>query len=185
VRREIVSDPLGTAETARPGRIGYALGTDAYFSPPVHRECMSLRTAVAAPFRQDGSREMGESAFVVALSLDRDWFSPDQAKRLVDVAASEGLLHRKDGTLEAQFDPQAISVPSDFEPDEAILRERSTFERVLDILVEAGAEKQEAVAAINGLQSELGVTIEAAAVLYAHRQGADVQKQAKAARSEL
>lgn len=146
---------------------------------------MSLRTAVAAPFRQEGSREMGESAFVVALSLDRDWFSPDQAKRLVDVAASEGLLTRADGELEARFDPQAVDVPEGFVPDESILQARSTFERVLSALVDAGHEKQAAVAAVNGLQSDLGVSVEAAAVLYAHRQGVDVQDHAEAAIAEL
>jgi hypothetical protein len=146
---------------------------------------MSLRTAIAAPFREAGSREMGESAFVVALSLDRDWFSPDQAKRLVDVAASEGLLRRVDGRLEAQFDPQETAVPEGFRPEESILQKRSTFERILDVLVEAGEEKQSAVAAVNGLQSDLGVTIETAAVLYAHRQGIDVEEHAHRARTEL
>ncbi|MEF8777828.1 MAG: DUF2240 family protein [Natronomonas sp.] len=146
---------------------------------------MSLRTAITAPFREEGSREMGESAFVVALSLDRDWFSPDQAKRLVDVAASEGLLRRVDGRLEAQFDPQETTVPEGFRPEESILQKRSTFERVLDVLVEAGEEKQSAVAAVNGLQSDLGVTIETAAVLYAHRQGIDIEEHARRARSEL
>ena len=146
---------------------------------------MSLRTAVAAPFREEGGTEMGESAFVVALSLDRDWFSPDQAKRLVDVAASEGLLERGDGTLKARFDPSETAVPEGFEPDESILRERSTFERVLGALVEAGEDKQKAVAAINGLQSELAVSVEAAAVLYAHRRGIDVDELASIARSEL
>ncbi len=146
---------------------------------------MSLRTAVAAPFREEGSTRMGESAFVVALSLDRDWFSPDQAKRLVDVAASEGLLRREDGTLEARFDPQETSVPDGFEPDESILRKRSTFERFLGALVEAGEDKQESVAAINGLQSDLAVTIEAAAALYAHRRGIDVGDLAATARRDL
>lgn len=146
---------------------------------------MSLRTAVAAPFREAGGTEMGESAFVVALSLDRDWFSPDQAKRLVDVAASEGLIRREDGELAAQFDPQEVEVPDGFEPEESILRERSTFERVLGACVEAGEEKQGAVASINELQSELAITVEAAAVLYAHRRGIDVQDVAEKARAEL
>ena len=146
---------------------------------------MSLKRAVAAPFREEGSPEMGESAFVVALSLDRDWFSPDQAKRLVDVAASEGLLDRGDGRVRARFDPAAVDIPEGFEPGEAILQERSTFERVLDELVEAGHEKQETVAAVNSLQSELAVSVEAAVVLYAHGQGIDVQEHAETARSEL
>jgi hypothetical protein len=136
---------------------------------------MSLKRAVAAPFREEGSREMGESAFVVALSLDRDWFSPDQAKRLVDVADSEGLLERGDDVVRARFDPTAVDVPEGFEPGESILQARSTFERVLDDLVAAGHEKQAAVAAVNQLQSELAVSVEAAAVLYAHGEGIDVQ----------
>ena len=118
---------------------------------------------------------MGESAFVVALSLDRDWFSPDQATQLVDVAGSEGLLDRQDETVRVRFDPAAVDVPEGFEPGESILQARSTFERVLDDLVAAGHDKQEAVAAVNRLQSEVAVSVEAAAVLYAHGEGIDVQ----------
>lgn len=146
---------------------------------------MSLRVAVAAPFREKGGPSMPESEFVVALSLDRDWFSPDQAKRLVDVAVGEGLLARTDEELRATFDVEAVTVPEEFEPEESILRERSTFERLIDEIVDAGADKREAVAAVNRLQSALGVTVEAAAVLYAHRRGIDVGDHAERVRGEL
>ncbi|MFC6725519.1 DUF2240 family protein, partial [Halobium palmae] len=69
---------------------------------------MSLEVTVAVPFRQRGKQRMGEGEFVVALSLDRDWFSPDQAKRLIDVAAGRGLLDREDGDLVAGFDPSRV-----------------------------------------------------------------------------
>jgi hypothetical protein len=146
---------------------------------------MSLRTAVAAPFRTRGSDRMGESEFVVALSLDRDWFSPDQAKRLVDVAASEGLIERDGDELVVGFAADEMQIPEDFVPKEDVLRERSTFERVLDAVVETGIEKQEAVAEINRLQSTLGVTLEAAAVVYARRRGIDVTEFAARARGDL
>lgn len=135
---------------------------------------MSLEVAVAAPFRDRGGSRLGEGEFVVALSLDRDWFTPDQAKRLVDVAVGRGLLSRADDDLVAEFDPATVTIPDGFVPDESVLREQSTFERVLSAVVEAGVEKQKAVAAINERQRELGVTIEAAAVLYARRRGVDV-----------
>ncbi|MFB6178426.1 MAG: DUF2240 family protein [Halorientalis sp.] len=146
---------------------------------------MSLRTAVAVPFRQQGRDRMGKSEFVVALSLDRDWFSPDQAKRLLDVAASEGLIERVDGDVRVAFDPDEVTVPDGFVPDESILQARSTFERVLDAIVDAGVTKQEAVAAINSLQAELGVTVEAAALVYARRQGVEVSELAERALGEL
>ena len=146
---------------------------------------MSLRRAVAAPFRQRGVDRMNESEFVVALSLDRNWFSPDQAKRLVDVATGEGLLDRDGDDIVASFDVGTVDVPEDFVPDESVIQERSVFEQVLESVVDTGVEKQEAVADINRLQSKLGITIEAAAVLYARRRGVDVGGLAANARSEL
>ena len=146
---------------------------------------MSLRRAVAAPFRQRGVERINESEFVVALSLDRDWFSPDQAQRLVDVATGEGLLDRDGDDIVATFDLGEVAVPDEFVPDESVLQQRSTFERVLDALVDAGVEKQDAVADINRLQADLGLTIEAAAVLYARREGVDVTDLAAMAREEL
>lgn len=146
---------------------------------------MSLRRAVAVPYRQKGRHELGESEFVVALSLDREWFTPDQAKRLVDVAVGEGLLSRDEDTLGAEFDPDAVDVPTDFEPDESVLRERSTFERALDALTAADLDKQAAVADVNALQAELDVTVETAAVLYARRRGIEVEDVAERAIAEL
>ncbi|WP_136689219.1 DUF2240 family protein [Halorhabdus amylolytica] len=146
---------------------------------------MSLRTAVAAPFVGEGTDTLARSDFVVDLSLDRDWFSPEQAKRLIDVAASEGLLAVEGDTLSLQFDLSSVTVPPDYVPDESILRERSTFERVLDAVVAEGIDKQEAVASINGLQSELAISLETAAVLYARRRGIDVGTAARRAIEEL
>jgi len=146
---------------------------------------MSLEVAVAVPFRQQGTDRLGEGEFVVALSLDREWFSPDQANRLVDVAVGRGLLDNRDGDLVATFDTDAVDVPAGYTPDTDILREQSTFEQLLDAMVDAGMDKQEAVAAANETQREFGVTLEAAAVLVATREGVAVDAAANALRAEL
>ncbi|ELY90814.1 DUF2240 family protein [Natrialba taiwanensis] len=146
---------------------------------------MSLRVAAAAPFVQHGTNRLEESEFVVALSLDRDWFSPDQSKRLIDVATQDGLLEPDGTELVATFDPSSITIPEDFVPDDDILTERSAFERVLGALVADGVAKHEAVGAINALQSDLAVTIETAAVVYARREGIDVSDLVPTARAEL
>jgi hypothetical protein len=146
---------------------------------------MSLRRAVAEPFRAKGRETLTDSEFVVVLSLDREWFTAEQAKRLVDVATTEGLLERVDGDLVVTFDHREVAIPDGFTPDEDLLRQRSTFERALETLVEAGIEKRDAVASINSLQAELGVTVEAAAVVYARRQGVAIGDVAERARGEL
>jgi len=146
---------------------------------------MSLRVTVAAPFKQTGKARIGEHEFVVALSLDRDWLSPDQAKRVIDIATGEGLVSRDDGDLIADFDLDSVDVPEEFSPDESVFRERSAFERAVDALEAEGMEKQEVVAAVNELQQELGITADAAAVVYARREGVDVDDAAAKAREGL
>ena len=146
---------------------------------------MSLRRAVAAPFRKRGVEQLKKSEFVVALSLDLEWFSPDQAQRLADVAATEGLIEPAGDELAVTFDPLDVDIPGEFTPDESVLQQRSTFEQILAAIVDAGVEKQAAVAGINKLQSSLGVSVEAAAALYARRRGIDVAEHARRARGEL
>jgi len=85
----------------------------------------------------------------------------------------------------ATFDVDEIAVPSGYTPDTDILREQSTFEQLLEAMVDAGMAKQEAVAAANETQRQLGVTLEAAAVLVASREGIDVATEATAVRAEL
>jgi hypothetical protein len=147
---------------------------------------MSLRIVVAAPFRREGRERVTESDFIVDLSMKRGWFTPEQARRVVDVAISEGLVERGDAdSLVATFEPREVSIPEGFTPEESVVQRRSTFERVLDALTDAGHEKQEAVAAVNRLQSDLGLTVEAVGVLYARRQGIDVDALAERALVEL
>lgn len=146
---------------------------------------MSLKVAVAVPFRQRGTTRLGEGEFVVAVSLDRDWFSPDQAKRLIDISTGRGLLDRKDGDVLVTFDPDEVTVPENFRPDEDVLREQSTFEKLLSRVTDAGADKQDAVAAINERQRELGVTLETAALLHARAEGVAVSDLAGEVRGTL
>ena len=146
---------------------------------------MSLEVAVAVPFRQRGKRTLGEGEFVVSLSLDRDWFSPDQAKRLVDVAVGRGLLERTDAGLEPTFSVENTEIPPDYTPDTDILREQSTFEQLLDAMVDGGMTKRAAVAAANETQRRLDITLEAAAVVVACREGIAVDGPAAAARRAL
>ena len=146
---------------------------------------MSLRIVVATPFKQNGTRTLRQNEFVVALSLDRDWFSPDQSHRVIDLATGEGLLELDGSDLHLTFDPSTVTIPTEFVPDTDLLRERSTFERVLDALVAEGVEKHEAVGSINALQQDLDIAIEAAAVVYARREGLDVTDLVPIARSGL
>lgn len=144
----------------------------------VERPLMSLRVTLAAPFKGKGRTRMREQAVVVDLAIDRNWVSPDQAKRLLELGVDRGLLERDDGEVSVAFDLDSVSVPDGFVPDDSIFQQRSPFEEILDELVAAGYDRQETVAGINTLQNELLVTADAAAVLYARREGVSVDEAA-------
>lgn len=146
---------------------------------------MSLRVVIAAPFKGRGQDRIRESEFIVAISLDRDWLSPDQASRVVERGVERGLLSREGDVLVVEFDPERVDIPREFTPNEELFRERSPFEDVLAALIESGMDKREAVAGINKLQAELELSIDAAAVVYAARRGVDVSDAAANARQQL
>ena len=90
-----------------------------------------------------------------------------------------------DDDVRVTFDAAGVDLPEEFCPDESVLQQRSRFEQLLDRVVDTGTEKQTAVAEINRLQAELAISIEAAAALYARRQGVDVENLARRAGREL
>jgi hypothetical protein len=146
---------------------------------------MSLRVAVAAPFKRAGRDRLSEQAFVVDLAVDRNWVSPDQAKRLVELGRQRELLRVVDGDLEPTFEPGEVAVPEGFVPDEKLFQERSPVELVIETFVEAGRDRRTAVASINTIQEELSVTAGTAAVLAARRADLDVSDVAAQVRTEL
>lgn len=135
---------------------------------------MSLRRVVAAPFKRTGEDRVTESEFVVCLSLHREWFSPGQAKRVLDRARAETLVADEGDAVRAQFDPATVTIPPDFSPTESLLNAPSPFEDMLERIVSVGHEKQAAVAEINQLQQDLGLSVEAAAAIYAAREDVDL-----------
>ncbi|MFB6113111.1 MAG: DUF2240 family protein [Halodesulfurarchaeum sp.] len=135
---------------------------------------MSLRVTIAAPFKEHGRTTMREQAVVVDLAIDRNWLSPDQAKQLVEICVERGLLVRDPDGLTVDFDPDDVTIPDGFVPDESIFQQASPFEEILDTLESAGYDRRKTVASINSLQQELMVTADAACVLYARREGISV-----------
>lgn len=146
---------------------------------------MTLRLAVAAPFKGNGRSRLREQAFVVDLAIDRNWVSPDQAKQLADLAKRRGLVEEADGELVATFDLDEVTIPEGYVPDESIFNEQTPFETVVDKLVGAGFDRRSAVAGINTLQDELKIPANAAAVVYARGEDVAVADAAERVEAEL
>lgn len=140
---------------------------------------MTLKRVLAAAFKYHGGPPLSETEFVAALALERGWFTPDEARDLIERARNDGLLTGEADALSATFDVSDIAVPADFEPDSAELTEAvPLFERMVDAVEGTGRDRQGVVAGINELQHSLSVSSDAAAILYAHQSGLDVESAA-------
>lgn len=146
---------------------------------------MSLRRVLAAGFKHHGRDALSETELVAAIGLERGWYAPEEVRQLIDHARASGELAGDADALEPTFDIGAITIPSGYEPPPDILDPPAPFERLVERLDAAGHDRREAVAAINRLQTEVGLTSDAAAVLYAHGEGLDVTGEAERVRRAI
>ncbi len=146
---------------------------------------MELRQTLAVAYKHHGRDRLGESAFVTALAIERDWFTPDEVRHLLARGREQGALDHETDEYVPAFDVGAVTVPPDFEPEATLVAERSLFERVVDELEAAGSDRRDVVANINTLQADTALSSDGAAVLYAHGQGLDVAEEARMVRESI
>ena len=136
-----------------------------------------LLYTVSVPFKRKGKDALKESEFVLALSIDLNWFSPEQAKNIVHEAESAGLLKREGDIIHPAFDLSSVDLPQGFKP--GVFEERSLFDRVIErITIETGMDKRKVIALINKKYDELSklVEIEVSAILVGLEHGVDLDK---------
>lgn len=136
-----------------------------------------LMYTAAQPFKRKGTDSIKESEFVMALSMDLNWFKPDTAKAFVLIAIENGVISRENGVLKAKFDFNQVKIPMGFKPDPSIFEEKDVFEQIIErIMTNTGDEKQKIIAGINRKKEESGglFNIEVLGILIAKEHGVEV-----------
>jgi hypothetical protein len=131
-----------------------------------------LKYTVSVPFKRKGKDALKESEFVLALSIDLNWFSPDQAKNIVLEAEKAGLIQREGDIIRPTFELSHVEPSSEFK--QGLMEEQTLFDRIIErIKVETGMDKRKIVALVNKKQDELSklVEIEVSAILVALEHG--------------
>jgi len=131
-----------------------------------------LTYTVSMPFLRKGKDSLKDTEFVLALSIDLKWFTPEQAKAVLADAEKSGLIKREGELIHPAFDVSKVQIPSGFKPIPG--EKKSIFDRIIDRIISgAGIEKRKVVALINKKQEELSkqVLIEVSAILVAIENG--------------
>ncbi len=137
----------------------------------------NLLYTVSMPFLRKGRETLKDSEFVLALSIDLNWFTPEQAKNVLSQSESSGILKRQGEMISPAFDLSKLQIPSGFKPEADVLEKKTIFDRIIErIIQKTGMEKRKVIALINKKQEELAkmVLIEVSAILVALENGVAV-----------
>lgn len=148
-----------------------------------------LRKSLAYLFQRKGKNILSEKELTMSVSMDLEWFSPDEAKRLIDVGLELKLLSKDENGLSLTFDYEALNIPLDFSPSRNILEVESQEPLLLAIVRniqdKTDLEKNKVMAEINKKQNTLKVDIEVAAILVAKKYDVDVSGFLREVESEI
>ena len=140
-----------------------------------------LRLSAAAFFRGRGKTVVTENEFVMGISLDLRWMSPDDAKELLRLLVSEGHLKNDGKYLRPAFDVHATDVPLGFRPSPECLKNKKNRPPAEDIMAElmakaesTGLEKKDFIVSANAVQKRANVDIEVAALIILREKGVDI-----------
>ena len=107
------------------------------------------KMAIAFTFKCSGKDEMTVSEFILLLSMELHWFSPQEAKGFLNNAIKGGLLVENDELIKPTFDIKKTVIPVGFHPTKKVFnlekplkKERRDLKPIGEI-IEKIAEKTE------------------------------------------
>ncbi|WP_332450430.1 DUF2240 family protein [Methanoculleus sp.] len=136
---------------------------------------MSVKIAVAAPFKHMRKERLQRSEFVFYIAIDRKWMNKEQANQLLERARSDGLVEIDGGAIRPLFDVAEVSIPLGFKPTSDVLAAESPYEALIGrIVATTGKPPQEVVAELHKVVTDHfdgNLRVEAAAIILAKKYG--------------
>ena len=132
-----------------------------------------LETIIAFLFKRSGKEELTPSDLYLPLSMDLQWFTPNQAKTFVNMALQQKLLIKNEGKLKPGFDYEKIVIPVGFRPSKKPIEEKEVKEEKLDaiktiinrIVGKTGQDEKSVTEKIKNVEKEKNVRPEIATLL--------------------
>jgi len=126
-------------------------------------------------FKRSGKSKLSFSDLYLTLSMDLNWFTPEDAKDFVNLALKQKLLTKKGELIQPNFDYDKIVVPVGFYPAKMVFEEkeaerheeeRDVVKAIVGRIVEKiGLEAQNVIEKIKDIEKERNITSEVAALL--------------------
>lgn len=126
-------------------------------------------------FNRSGKSKLSYNEIYLTLSMQLNWFTPDDAKLFINQTIEEDLLKKEKDLLNPNFDYKNIVVPVGFTPSKMVFKEKTEIpkkkeneliKKILNILSEkTKVDKKEILSKIKKIEKEKNITLEVAALL--------------------
>ena len=144
-------------------------------------------TIIAFVFNRSGKTKIDYSKFYLTLSLDLNWFTPEDAKTFTNQAIKHELLIKKDDSVTPNFDITKTDIPTGFypsknlfqgkKPDIKIEEKKDVFERIIDkISKESKLEKKVLIENSAQIEKQRNISKEIAALLVGKENNVDLSE---------
>jgi len=137
-------------------------------------------------FKRSGKQKLTFSDLYLTLSIDLNWFTPEDAKKFVNEALEKKFLTKKRDLIMPSFDTEKVSVPVGFYPSKQVFIEEESIEikeeadllslivkRIAEIL---NAKEQDILNKIKKIEEEKNVTTEVAALILGKENNLDLSE---------
>jgi len=116
---------------------------------------VTIRIALAAPFKHTRKSGMRKNELVYYYALDRKWMSTEQANLLLRRAEEEGLIRQDNGVFSPVFNLSEVQIPIGFKPTSAIFEQNDPTQELIRRIVHAqNIQETEVVAEMNRIIKE-------------------------------
>ena len=147
-----------------------------------------IKIVIAFLFKRSGKEEMSKSELYLPLSMNLNWFNPNDAKELINSAIKQDLLIEKEGFLKPSFNYKEITVPIGFRPSDAILKEDKIEKKMQEkektdilktivkrIVKKSNSNENDIIEKIKNISDEKNITNEVAALMLSIEYDVDVK----------
>lgn len=131
-------------------------------------------TIIAFVFKKNGKKELPSSLFYLTLSMDLNWFTPNDAKKFMQHAIKQKLLIKEDDLLTPTFNIGEIEIPLGFVPSKKTIPEEELKEKteedvltkiIKKITKETNISSEELLKKVSTIEKEKNINPEVAALL--------------------
>lgn len=127
-------------------------------------------------FKRSGKELLRFSDLYLALSMDLNWFTPDDAKTFINMALKQNILTKKGEFLKPNFNYEKTIIPVGFSPSKKVFEikeekkkvkeEDSVLENIITLLSDkTDLKRAHIIELINSITKEKNITEEVAALL--------------------